>query len=89
MVVDVADGDDVDIVAAQQETEMALAAEAGADDGQADFCRGGAKAAGEDARGGSMDPELVRPTRPMIGSQPESAGGGDERTEGQGDADAG
>ena len=39
IVVDVADGDDVYVIAAEQEAEMALAAEAGADDGQADLWR--------------------------------------------------
>ena len=40
VVVDVADGDDVDVVAAKEEGDVGLAAEAGAEDGEADFGAG-------------------------------------------------
>ena len=39
IVVDVADSDDVYVIATEEEAEMALAAEAGADDGEADLWR--------------------------------------------------
>jgi hypothetical protein len=43
IVVDVTDGDEIDVVATEQETEVSLAAQTGTDDGHADFgaCRSG------------------------------------------------
>jgi len=44
VIVDVADGDNIHVVAAEQEAEVTLAAEAGSDESQSDFwageCRG-------------------------------------------------